>query len=186
VPPPEEIVMTKPPHRSVPGLDPAAATQVVRQLERRLVAALDLQLVLKHVHWNVVGPNFISVHEMLDGEVAVVRGTVDQIAERIRTLGGSPRGTSQAVVDGRTWDDYPLDRADAMRHLEELDRVYDGVISDHRAVIAGVGDTDPVTQDMLIGQSAKMELFQWFVRSFIERAGDTSRRPDAVELGATL
>jgi len=165
--------MTNEPHRSVPGLQPGAARQVVTVLEGRLVAALDLQLVLKHVHWNVVGPNFISVHEMLDKEVEVVRATGDAIAERIRTLGGVPRGTPQAIVDGRTWEDYPLDRALAMRHLEELDRVYDGMISDHRRAMDAVVDLDPVTQDMLIGQVAAMELFQWFVRSFVERASDT-------------
>jgi starvation-inducible DNA-binding protein len=162
--------MALPPHRSVPGLTASDATQVVSQLTERLVAALDLQLVLKHVHWNVIGPNFISVHEMLDAEVESVRAATDELAERIRTLGGAPRGTAQAIVDGRNWDDYPLDRHDAMRHLVELDKVYDGVIADHRRAIDVVGEVDPVTEDMLIGQTAKLELFQWFIRSFVERA----------------
>lgn len=151
--------------------------QVVSVLEERLVALLDLQLVLKHIHWNVVGPNFISVHEMLDGEVEKVRDEVDAMAERIRTLGGTPRGTVQAIVDRRTWADYPLDRALAMLHLEELDKVYDGVISDHRKAMAMVSDLDPVTEDLLIQQIGALELFQWFVRSFIERSHDPADDP---------
>ena len=169
--------MTNEPHHSVPGLEEGRAMQVVSVLEERLVALLDLQLVLKHIHWNVVGPNFISVHEMLDGEVEKVRDEVDAMAERIRTLGGTPRGTVQAIVDRRTWADYPLDRALAMLHLEELDKVYDGVIADHRKAMAMVSDLDPVTEDLLIQQIGALELFQWFVRSFVERSHDPADDP---------
>ncbi len=169
--------MTNEPHHSVPGLDEGRALQVVSVLEERLVALLDLQLVLKHIHWNVVGPNFISVHEMLDVEVEKVRDSGDAVAERIRTLGGTPRGTAGSIVDGRSWADYPLDRALAMLHLEELDKVYDGVISDHRKAMAIVSDLDPVTEDLLIQQIGKLELFQWFVRSFVERSYDPGDDP---------
>src|SRR3712207_8342276 len=40
-------------------------------------------LTLKHIHWNVVGPHFIAVHEMIDPQVDAVRLMVDAIAERI-------------------------------------------------------------------------------------------------------
>ncbi len=55
-------------------------------------------------------------------------------------------------------------------HLGALDSVYDGVIRDHRSAIASVSDEDPITEDLFIGQTAKLELFQWFVRSHIETA----------------
>jgi starvation-inducible DNA-binding protein len=35
-------------------------------MQGRLVGLVDLALTLKHIHWNVVGPDFISVHTMLD------------------------------------------------------------------------------------------------------------------------
>ncbi len=153
-------------HRTVPGLDPSAASKAVEVLAGRLVGTIDLQLVLKHVHWNVVGREFISVHEMLDEQVEAVRIMTDEIAERIATLGGTPNGNSGSVVANRTWDDYPLGRAPVADHLAELDQVYEGVIADHRIAIDQVGDLDLVTQDLLIGHTAKLELFQWFIRSF--------------------
>ena len=58
----------------VPGLSADESTTVVAALQDRLFAYTDLHLVLKHVHWNVVGPNFIGVHEMLDPQVELVRG----------------------------------------------------------------------------------------------------------------
>ena len=156
---------------TVPGLSTADATEVVTLLQDRLNALNDLALTLKHVHWNVVGPHFIAVHEMLDPQVDAVRLMVDTTAERISTLGGSPAGTPGAIVTGRTWDDYSLGRDDAMAHLGALDLVYTGVISSHRDAIEATGDTDPVTEDMLIAQAAQLEQFQWFVRAHLESAG---------------
>ena len=68
------------------------AAEVVRLLQDRLHALNDLALTLKHVHWNVVGPHFIAVHEMIDPQVDAVRAMVDATAERIATLGGVTAG----------------------------------------------------------------------------------------------
>lgn len=161
-------------HTSVPGLDAPKATAAITSLEQRLVSLIDTQLVLKHIHWNVIGHNFIAVHEMLDEQVAAVRVMTDEVAERIAVLGGSPTGTPGHVVAKRSWDDYAVARASVEVHLEALDEVYDGVISDHRKAIEETSEVDPVTEDLLIGQTAKLELFQWFVRSHIESAGGRS------------
>ncbi len=159
------------PHTSVPGLADGEASAVIRQLEDRLAGSLDLQLTLKHVHWNVVGPNFIAVHEMLDTQVTAARRMSDAIAERIATLGGTPQGTTGSITNARSWADYPIGRGSVEEHLRALDSVYDGMISDHRSSIAAVAARDPITEDLLIGQTGELELFQWFVRSHIESTG---------------
>ena len=153
---------------TVPGLTIEQGHAVADVLQQRLNALNDLQLTLKHAHWNVVGPNFISVHEMLDPQIDEVRGYVDEVAERMATMGVSPNGLPGTIVSGRTWDDYDVMRASGVEHLAALDLVYDGVIQDHRAALAEVGDVDPITEDMLIAQVRGLELFQWFMRSHIE------------------
>ena len=159
-----EIVTT------VPGLDQSRSSEVVNLLQERLVALLDLQLTLKHIHWNVVGMNFISVHEMLDSQVESVRAMSDAVAERIATMGGEPLGTPGAITRIRTWNDYDLNREPAVRHLAALDEVYSGVITDHRAAIDRLEQLDPVTHDLVIGHTADLELFQWFVRAHLKDA----------------
>jgi starvation-inducible DNA-binding protein len=158
---------------SIPGLSPADCDELAKILQERLSAYNDLHLTLKHVHWNVVGPNFIGVHEMLDPQVELVRGYADALAERIAALGASPRGTVGAIVNDRTWDDYSLDRDTVPAHLAALDLVYTGVIGDTRKAIERAGELDPITEDLLIGQSAELEQFQWFVRAHLESAGGT-------------
>jgi starvation-inducible DNA-binding protein len=137
-------------------------------LQQRLDSLNDLALTLKHVHWNVVGPNFISVHEMIDPQVLAVRAMVDEIAERIATLGVSPQGTPGGMVQRRSWDDYSIGRADAITHLGALDVVYTGIIEAHRRAIDATEELDPVTQDMLIEQAGELEQYHWFVRAHLE------------------
>ena len=158
---------------TLPGLDESDAASVRSVLQARLVSLIDTALTLKHIHWNVVGPNFIGVHEMLDPQVASVQAMADAVAERIAAMGGSPNGLPGNLVKERTWDDYGVDRALVSDHLEALDVVYSGVIGDHRRAIEAVGDIDPVTEDLLIAQTGELEQFQWFVRAHLkDSSGD--------------
>jgi starvation-inducible DNA-binding protein len=154
-------------HFTAPTLDMEAGTRAADLLQKRLVGLIDLSLTLKHIHWNVVGPNFIAVHEMLDPQYEGVQKMVDDLAERIATLGGAPSGLPGRVVDERTWTDYNLDRADSIAHLGALDLVYQGSITSHREAMAEAADLDPVTEDLLLGQTGVLERYHWFVRSHL-------------------
>ena len=155
---------------TVPGLDSAESGRAITLMQERLSSLIDLQLTLKHIHWNVVGMNFIAVHEMLDPQYDAVRAMTDELAERIATMGGEPLGTPGSVVRIRSWDDYDLNREPAVRHLSALDSVYSGVIEDHRATTEKIGQIDPVTEDLFIGQLRQLELFQWFIRAHLKDA----------------
>ncbi len=159
------------PKYTVPSLTPQEGAEVAAILQQRLDALNDLALTLKHIHWNVVGPHFIAVHEMLDPQVDAVRAMVDAIAERIATLGVAPVGTPGALVQNRSWDDYSIGRDSAIAHLGALDVVYVGVIEDHRTAAKDVEELDDVTNDLLIGHLHELELFHWFVRAHLESVG---------------
>jgi starvation-inducible DNA-binding protein len=163
--------MTDLPKFTVPSLSTQDGATIAAALQGRLHALNDLALTLKHIHWNVVGPHFIAVHEMIDPQVDAVRLMVDAIAERIATLGVPPQGTPGALVEARTWDDYSIGRAGAIEHLGALDIVYQGVIEDHRKAAKEVEDLDDVTNDLLVGHLHELELFHWFVRAHLESSG---------------
>jgi starvation-inducible DNA-binding protein len=165
------------PSITVPGLSNEQSASLITILQERLAALLDLQLTLKHIHWNVVGVNFISIHEFLDPQVDSVREMTDAVAERIATLGGEPMGTPGAIVQFRSWDDYALNREPTVRHLAALDDVYTGVITDHRTALGQLRELDPVTEDLFIGHLADLEQYQWFVRAHLQDAsGDVTFR----------
>jgi starvation-inducible DNA-binding protein len=156
---------------TVPGMSNKEGAEVADLLQKALSRYNDLHLTLKHVHWNVVGPNFIGVHEMIDPQVELVRGYADEVAERIAALGKSPKGTPGAIIKDRTWDDYSVDRDTVLAHLAALDLVYTGVIEDTRKGIDRLEDLDVVSQDMMIGHAGELEKFQWFVRAHLENSG---------------
>lgn len=173
------------PKFTVPGMALKEGAAVAKVLQMRLHALNDLQLTLKHAHWNVVGPHFIAVHEMIDPQVDQVRAMADEIAERIATLGGAPRGTPGSLVEERTWDDYSIGRAPTQQHLAAVDVVYRGVITSYRSTIGEMGKLDPVTEDMLIGHTEKLELFHWFVRAHLEdQVGNLQTDGKSTEKGA--
>lgn len=170
---------------TVPGMTTEASSEVIALLQMRLHSLNDLALTLKHIHWNVVGPHFIAVHEMLDPQVDQVRSMTDDLAERISTLGGEPQGTPGSLVADRTWNDYSIGRAEAIAHLGALNLVYNEVIKDHRSAMQATEESDPVTQDMLIEQLRGLELFQWFVRAHLESSGgELSTAGASTETGA--
>ena len=155
---------------TTPGLDAAASNEVVKVLADRLVSLTDLTLTLKHIHWNVSGPGFIAVHQMLDPQYEGVADMVDAVAERIATLGGEPNGLPGHLVEARGWNDYAIGRDTVFAHLGALDLVYEGVIRSHRDAIDRLESADPVTQDLVIGQTATLEQYHWFVRAHLENA----------------
>ncbi|MEO9945464.1 MAG: DNA starvation/stationary phase protection protein Dps [Paraglaciecola sp.] len=155
---------------TAPSVSNGSSQQAIAALDDRMVALIDLQLTLKHIHWNVVGPNFISVHEMLDPQVESVREMTDTLAERIATLGGIPVGTPKSIVDRRSWDEYSLGKVLISEHLSALDHVYTGINKDHRKAIDNLAEIDPVSEDIITSQLAALEQFQWFIRAHLESA----------------
>ena len=153
---------------TVPGMSLKDGHKVAVLLQSRLHALNDMALTLKHAHWNVVGRDFISVHEMLDPQIDLVRAMIDETAERIATLGVSPNGLPGALVTERTWDDYAIGRAHTSAHMAALDLVYTGFLKSHRETLEQVGELDPITEDLVINQCAQLELFQWFLRAHLE------------------
>ena len=88
---------------------------------------------LKHAHWNVTGPNFIAVHEMLDPQVEAMLGMADETAERIATMGGAPDGSADAITRNRTWKPFDLEgRHSTEEYLQALIEYYDAMIVDDR------------------------------------------------------
>lgn len=76
---------------TAPGLTLDEGKEISEVLQSRLHDLNELHLSLKHAHWNVTGPGFIAVHEMIDPQVDTVRNFVDDIAERMATLGATPQ-----------------------------------------------------------------------------------------------
>lgn len=176
-------------HRYSPAaLDLDNAEKVATILQERLSSLIDLSLTLKHVHWNVVGSGFIAIHELMDRQTDTVRELVDEVAERITTLGGIAAGLPEQIATTRdAEEDYSLGRAPVAAHLGALDKVYERVAGGHREAIAEVDALDPVSGDLLISQTGTLEMNHWFIRAHLEDVeGKLSTAESSDELEAAV
>ena len=85
-------------------LGQAEKEPVAGVLQSTLVDLIDLSLIAKQAHWNVVGKNFRSVHLQLDELVTLARTYTDEVAERASALGISPNGKVRTVAEGSVLD----------------------------------------------------------------------------------
>lgn len=90
-------------------LPPDVRMGMIGLLNERLADATDYALSIKQAHWNVKGPEFIAMHEMLDEMFAQAVEYADLMAERAVTLGGQARGTLQSAAEGTTLSPFPLE-----------------------------------------------------------------------------
>jgi len=81
-------------------------------LNRHLAAAIDLHAQVKQAHWNVRGPAFIAIHELLDKVAEAVEDYSDTIAERAGALGATAEGTIHVAVQRSFLEQYKLGVAD--------------------------------------------------------------------------
>ncbi|WP_432096139.1 Dps family protein [Streptomyces sp. bgisy100] len=134
-------------------------------LQGGLVDLVDLSLVAKQVHWNVVGPRFRSVHLQLDEVVATARQHADTVAERAAALGVSPDGRSDTVAKSSgisTIADGWIKDVEAVRTLVAA---LGAVITRMRERVESTEKPDPVSQDIFIGLTADLEKHYWMFQA---------------------
>jgi starvation-inducible DNA-binding protein len=146
-----------------------AKSAVIEILNARLADAIDLALITKQAHWNLKGPNFIAVHEMLDPMRAQLDDHADTVAERIAQLDGIALGTSQIVAKATKLAPYPTDIRKTTDHLAALAERYAVLANQVRDDIDATdeaGDAD--SADILTAFSRDLDKNLWFIKSHLE------------------
>ncbi|MBX9422571.1 MULTISPECIES: Dps family protein [Streptomyces] len=146
-------------------LSEADLKTVGNALQGALVDLVDLALVAKQVHWNVVGPRFRSVHLQLDEVVDTARQHSDTVAERASALGVSPDGRSATVASSSAIGKVPEGWIKDEEAVRILVASLGAVITRMRERIEATGDPDPVSEDILITLTGELEKHAWMFQA---------------------
>ncbi|MFC7329573.1 Dps family protein [Marinactinospora rubrisoli] len=138
-------------------------------LQGAVVDLIDLSLVAKQAHWNVIGRNFRSVHLQLDELVGVARRHTDVLAERAIAIGVNPDGRS-----GRIAADTHIAQPEAGylhddKAVATITDVLGGVVRRFRQRVADTERPDPLSQDLIMAAGEDLEQQHWMFEAMAGR-----------------
>ena len=150
--------------------DQVARTESAAALGRLLADSYMLYLKTQGFHWNVVGPQFEPLHTLFQEQYSELAGAIDEIAERMRTLGvKAPGSFAEFATLTSITEETGAPAAEAM--IGQL-------LSDHttvsraalQAVTAAEARGDVATADLATQRVAQHEKLAWMLASLLERS----------------
>lgn len=158
-----------PTYKSHNDLSADVKASSISVLNARLADSIDLALLTKQAHWNIKGPRFIALHEMIDAFRTELDEHVDTIAERAVQLGGTALGTAQTVTAATTLPAYPTDIHTSKDHLAALIERYGLVANAVRGAIDETGNSgDADTADLFTTYSRALDKALWFLEAYVQ------------------
>lgn len=147
----------------------ATRARLVELCNARLADAIDLQTQCKQAHWNVKGPDFISLHELFDEVYADVASYADLIAERAVQLGGVADGTARSVAKRSSLDEYAVKGGKGRDHVDALSSALAAFGKLTRHAIGESSELDDAdTTDIFTHVSRGTDKWLWFVEAHLQ------------------
>jgi len=151
------------------GLDDGSVEKITGILNSTLADEYLLLTKTKNYHWNVVDPRFNDLHKFFDEQYGQISEIVDEVAERVRSIGGKTIATMTEFLQITRLKENPSEYPNANTMLENL-------LNDHETIIRQLRKDletceqlgDAGTTDFLTGIMEEHEKMAWMLRSFLE------------------
>jgi len=121
-------------------LPPAATEKISAALNTLLADAFALYVKTKNFHWHVSGRHFRDYHLLLDEQSEAIFATTDQLAERVRKIGGTTLRSIGQIAKLQTIQDNDEDYVPPRAMLREL-------IEDNKRMAAAMRKAHKVADD---------------------------------------
>ncbi len=139
--------------------------QIADGLKNLLADSYTLYLQTHNFHWNVTGPQFRELHLMFEEHYTELATAVDEIAERIRTLGVIAPGTYKAFAELSSIDEVESvpEAADMVRILTQS---HEAVIRTCRSTLVLAQEADDESTAALVSDRMRVhEKTAWMLRA---------------------
>ena len=150
-------------------LAPDVRKKINEALRLVLTDGLDLHSQIKVAHWNIKGPHFAALHPLFDTFATDLATHMDDLAERILTLGGLAVGTVRHVARNSRLPDYPQELTKDLEHVKLLaERIGAWLVGTRSARDIALEAKDDDTVDLLTGMIQGFEKHAWFLHATLE------------------
>jgi len=160
--------MSVTPMKSEIDIAVTARAKVIPILQTAQASALDLAGQCKQAHWNVKGLDFIALHQFFDTLHGAVSVMVDDLAERLVTLGGMAEGRLKEATALSQLPPYTA-KTDGEDHLKALTVAFAAFAKQTRAAIDAVDEIgDAATADLLTQITRELDKHLWMIESHLK------------------
>lgn len=121
------------------GINEKSRKKIAKGLKHLLADSYTLYLQTHNFHWNVRGPQFRELHLMFEEHYTELAVAVDDIAERIRTLGVDAPGTYKTFAE--------LSSIKEVEGVPEANEMVDLLTKGHEQVVKTARDVLKLAQD---------------------------------------
>jgi starvation-inducible DNA-binding protein len=151
------------------GLEKESLKKANELLNAYLADLHVLYIKTRKYHWNVSGPSFKEYHEFFEEQYKELEEIIDQVAERIRTLGGKPLSTMADFIKGTSIEE------DTSGEVKTRD-MFDRLLADHEQITRELREDvdtcdeelkDAGTADFLTGMMEAHEKMAWMLRKYL-------------------
>ena len=141
---------------------------MVEALQKVLASSYVFLLKKQNYHWNVKGPMFYSIHKLLEEQYTDLFEAIDEIAERITSLGGYAYGSFAdyneiSVIKEEKSIGVPAE--DILKNSVNDESAYVNLLQE--AIEVADDEDDNATEDLLIGRLEIHQKNKWMLESML-------------------
>lgn len=151
------------------ALDDDAREELAEMLNTILADEHTLYVKLRNYHWNVVGMEFYTLHELFEEQYNAVKVQADLIAERVRKIGHRSIGTMKDFLDYTRIAEAKDGVLSAEEMIQDLVDTNEAIIRNLRSDVEKSTEKyhDEGTGDLLIAAMREHESMAWMLRSLL-------------------
>jgi starvation-inducible DNA-binding protein len=152
------------------GIKPANTAEVAELLNRLLADEHVLYIKTRGAHWNVEGPDFLAVHRFFEEQYKQLEEIIDDIAERIRTIGHYAEATLSGYLKETHLSEETRQKNNSLGFMKSLLADHDAIILHLRENIDRFDEqwNDAGSSDFITGLMKTHEKMAWMLRAHLK------------------
>jgi starvation-inducible DNA-binding protein len=152
------------------GIKSANTAEIAQSLNKLLADEHVLYIKTRRAHWNVEGPDFLTIHRFFEEQYKQLEEIIDEIAERIRTIGHYAEATLNGFLHETSLSEETREKNDSAGFMRSL-------LSDHETIIIHLRENierydaewkDAGTADFVTGLLETHEKMAWMLRAHLK------------------